>query len=106
LEVFKASKADALVSQLAAIHPRQPGALSKPHTIEHPIATAANVDKIYIIGWELSLPKNGIWTVPIEAFQWFPSQKKKTNQVPPDGGPLDFDPVPPPDPENLGPNFT
>lgn len=104
IEIWRASMANALIAQLTKFHPRQPGTVSKPHTLEHPIATAFNIQKWVIASIEASMPKGGLWTIVVSGFQWFPG-KKKTQTAPADGGPLDFDPVPPPDPKNLGPDF-
>lgn len=106
-EVWRASMAEQLVAFLATLSPRQPGAVSSWHTIEHPICAAAGVTRIYVSSYSVSMPSAGLWQVQITASEWFPSAKKTGPLMPPGdhGGDLGDPGVPPPDPANLGADF-
>lgn len=105
IECWRAWQAEELMAMLGSISPQTLGAVKSPQLIYHPITAAANIEKIYIVGYKMGMPSGGIWTLEISAAQWFPQPKKAGPTVPKDGGPL-FEPdVPPPDPKNLGADF-
>lgn len=97
---------EAAVAQLAAINPRQPGIAIKPRKIEHPLARMANIQQVYILGYETDMPDDaGIWHVSISAFHF---AKAKKVVAPLGGGalPTDADTKVPPNPAGYGANFT
>lgn len=107
IECWREAQALTLLGMLSDISPQQLGGDTNPHAIEHPLAQAANISKIYIRKYSMGMPQGGLWHLSIDAAQWFPKPKKtqQGKEVPPDGGPL-FDPsVPPPDPKNNGAKF-
>lgn len=122
IELFKAEQATQLGELLAALSPRQPGAVSSPHVLGHPIAVAANVTKVYVEEYTIGMPIKNRLKVPIKMSEWFPPEPpKKTNQsnksgaagssavkggnAMGSGGPFDSGYVPPPDPANKGASF-
>lgn len=105
IRAWRASQFKLLSEQLARIHPRQLGALKRPLSISHPLATAFNVSTIVIEEVSADLPTAEGWDVTITAKQWFASPKPTVPGSPNAGGSLDLPGVPPPDPSNLGPKW-
>jgi len=116
LELYRAEQAAQLGDIIAGISPRQAGGLSKPHNIFHPITNAANVIIIYVESYKLSMPNKGRMIFAMTMHEWFPEgSNKATNQGNggtdtgdgiDDGGDFGNGYVPPPDPENVGADFT
>lgn len=105
-------KADLAVveSQLAFVHPANETELSEPVEIGHPNAAFCRIDYIAVKKISAPMPAEGMWTLSIDALQWYPPEEQKksggagTPKPPSDGGPLDFS-VPAPDPVNVGASF-
>lgn len=94
-----------LMQQLARIHPRQPGALKRPLSVEHPLASAFDIDKIVIGEVDTGMPTADGWLVTITAKQWFAQPKTTAPGSPNSGGSLVLPGVPEPSPANLGPSW-
>ena len=114
IELWRAAQAADLGGVIAGISPRQAGGLSTPHFIFHPITNAANVMVVYVESYKLSMPNKGRMAVAFTLYEWFPEgTDKKTKQGAGagsedmgDGGPFGSGYVPPPDPENVGADFS
>lgn len=77
IELWRAVQVLTLGSMLSRLSPRQPGALATPHTIQHPLATLANVTKVYAAEYTLKLPEKGRMRIPIKLFEWQPGTPAK-----------------------------
>lgn len=114
IELYRAVQVEQLAEMLSNLSPRQPGAVSNPHTINHPLAVASNVTKVYVESYTVGLPNKNRMAIPIKMKEWFPEEPaKKTKQgsktsgkAAGDGGPFASGDVPPPNPQNVGANFT
>jgi hypothetical protein len=115
LELWREAQAATLGEVLSNITPRQAGGLSTPHSIFHPITNTANILWIYVDKYKLSMPQKNRMIVGFQLSEWFPEGSgKKTNQGkgtpstagPGDGGDFGTGNVPPPDPENVGADFS
>lgn len=115
IEIWRAAQAADLGNVLAGISPRQVGGLTRPHNIFHPITNMSNVIRVYVEKYKLSMPNKGRMIIAFTLHEWFPEgTDKKTKQGKgssgddgiDDGGDFGNGYVPPPDPENVGADFT
>jgi hypothetical protein len=90
----------------------------------HPITNAANVVRVYVEKYKLSMPERGRMVVAFVMHEWFPEGKKKktaqgstpkagtgsgavqSGQAAGSGGAFGDADVPEPDPANVGAKFT
>jgi hypothetical protein len=115
MELWRASQAEQLGNILANVSPRQAGGLTSPHSIFHPITNVANIIRVYVEKYKLTMPKKGRMVIAFTLFEWFPegsnTKSKQGNgtpgggEGPGDGGDFGNGYVPPPDPENVGADF-
>ncbi len=61
---------------LAQIHPRKKGGIRKPVTIDHPAPNLIGIQQVYSKRIGLPQISNGIMSIAITMWEWFPAPKK------------------------------
>lgn len=114
VELFKEDQWDAMLPIVRMMTPNQPGALAQPLDIVAALTIQENIPNVYVEKRTVSTRRDGFMPFTFTMPQWFPPEKKKKTQQgntpPKNGTPGGNDDVggfevPPPDPNNIGPDF-
>lgn len=118
--VWGQAQLNALCAMLSDWLPNKPGAVYRPQSVEHPVATAVNASLFVVKTYTLGKPAQGktYIDIPITLAPWFATPPKNTQTNPNpltsgapggpggnDGGPFGDGTVPEPDPANLGGDY-